>query len=184
MLDFLWMTETEAKEMVPASPKKGESLPMPGWFGRRFRNYRMLSESLSGNLPTRVSRHPEKGSTLALTVVEVSKDQVGLRLHGSLPIRYAGWDVQNRRVAEGDYDCEYEFAGRLSYDRGKKAFTRFDLVALGAVKQLGSFKYPRPEGGSLTIGVTFEIGNGTLAESLPPYGLKHGRVEDYFSHDD
>jgi hypothetical protein len=99
-----------------------------------------------------------------------------------LPIRYAGWDVQNRRVAAGDYDCGYEFLGHLAYDRGKESFTRFDVVALGTVKQLGPFKYPKPEGGALTIGVTFEIGNGTLAESIPPYSLRFAR--DYFAHDD
>lgn len=185
MIDFLWMTEAEVKALVPRSPQKGDSLAMPGWFARRLRGYRMLTESLSGSLPTRVlSRHPEKASSLALTVEEVSAGEVRLRLHGSLPIRYAGWDVQNRRVAEGDYDCEYEFAGHLTYDRGKELFTRFDLVALGAVKQLGSFKYPKPEGGTMTNGVTFELGNGTVLESIPPYSLKHGQSRDYYAHDD
>jgi hypothetical protein len=185
MLDFLWMTETEVKGLVPKSPRKGDTFAMPGWFARRLRNYRLLTESLSGSLPTRVlSRHPGKTSSLALTVEDVSESEVRLRLHGSLPIRYAGWDVQNRRVEAGDYDCEYELIGHLTYDRRKETFTRFDLVALGAVKQLGSFKYPKPEGGTLKIGVTAEIGNGTLAESIPPYGLKHGREEAYFSHGD
>jgi hypothetical protein len=185
MLDFLWMTEAEAKELVPRSPRKGDSFAMPGWFARRLRNYRLLTEAISGSLPTRVlSRHPEKAPSLALTVEEVSAREVRLRLHGSLPIRYAGWDIQNRRVAAGDYDCEYEFVGHVTYDRGKESFTRFDLVALGAVKQLGSFKYPQPEGGTLTNGLTFELGNGTLAESIPPYGLKHGRAEEYFSHEE
>ncbi len=187
LLDFLWMTEAEAKALVPASPRKGDSFAMPGWFARRLRkyNHRLLTETLSPSLPSRVlSRHPEKTSSLALTIDEVSAEAVRLRLHGSLPIRYAAWDIQNRRVAEGDYDSEYEFVGHLTYDRRKESFTRFDVVTLGAVTQLGSFKYPKPERGALTIGVTFELGDGTLPESIPPYGLKHGQSRDYFAHDD
>lgn len=185
MLDFLWMTEPEVKALVPRSPRKGDSFAMPGWFARRLRNYRILTESLSGSLPTRVlSRHPKKEPSLALTVEEVSAREVRLRLRGSLPIRYAGWDVQNRRVAQGDYDCDYEFVGHLSYDRRKEAFLRFDVVALGAVKQLGTFAYPKPKAGALTNGVTFEVGDGSLVESIPPYGLKTGRAKDYFAHDD
>src|SRR5207245_1026014 len=69
MLDFLWMTEAEAKALVPRSPRKGDSFAMPGWFARRLRNYRILTESLAGSLPVRVlTRHPEKTSSLALTV--------------------------------------------------------------------------------------------------------------------
>jgi hypothetical protein len=185
MLDFLWMTQEEVKALAPDSPRKGDSFPMPGWFARRLRGYRLLTESLSGSLPTRVlSRHPDREPTLALTVEEVTPGEVRLRLHGSLPIRYAGWDVSNRRVEAGDYDCEHELLGQLTYDRGKGSFTRFDVVSLGAVKQLGSFKYPKPEGGRLTIGVTFELGDGTAVESIPPYGLKHGNARDYYAHDD
>jgi hypothetical protein len=55
---------------------------------------------------------------------------------------------------------------------------------LGAVKQLGSIKYPKPEGATMTGGVTFESGNRTLAESIPPYSLRNGRSQDYFAHDD
>jgi hypothetical protein len=140
---------------------------------------------LSGNLPTRVLiRHPEKESSLALTVDEISAVEVRLRLHGSLPLRYHGWDLQNQRVPEGDYDCEYEFVGHLTCDRRTQTFTRFDLVALGPVKQLGSFKYPRPAGGMLINGLTFELGDGTVAESIPPYRLQTGRASDYFSHDE
>src|SRR5262249_36779100 len=114
LLDFLWMTEAEVKELVPRSPRKGDSFAMPSWFARRLRKYRLLTESLAGNVSLRVlDRHPEKTPSLALTVVEVSAREVRLRLHGSLPIRYAGWDVQNRRVAQGDCDCEYEFVGHL-----------------------------------------------------------------------
>src|SRR5262249_3259419 len=157
------------------SPRKGDAFAMPSWFARRLRNYRILTESLSGNLPTRVlSRHPEKTPSLVLTVEDVSAGGVRLRLSGAVPIRYPGWGVQDRPVEAGDYDCEYDFVGNLTYDRAKKSFTRFDLVALGAVKQLGNFKYPKPEGGALTNGVTFEIGDGSIVDSIPPYSLKHG----------
>lgn len=184
MLDYFWMTAEEVKALIPSSPKKGDSHAVPAWFVRRFRNYRLLSESLSGNLPTRVSRHPDRAADLKLTVDEVSTGEVRLRMQGSLPIRYAGWDVQNRRVADGDYDCDYEFLGFLTYDRTKDTFTRFDVVALGTVKQLGAFKYPRPEGGTLTIGVNFQLADGSNAESVPPYGLTAGRLKEYFAHDD
>jgi hypothetical protein len=42
-----------------------------------------------------------------------------------------------------------------------------DAVALGKVQQLGPFKYPTPAGGTLRIGVTFEIGDGSVVESIP-----------------
>jgi hypothetical protein len=187
MLDFLWLTGEEAKALVPPSSRKGDSLAMPPWFARRLRqyNHRLLTESLSPSLPSRVlRRHPEQEPSLALTVEEPSEREVRLRLHGSLPIRYHGWDINNRRVAEGDYDCTYDFLGHLTYDRRKEAFTRFDVVALGTVKQLGAFKYPKPKSGATTVGVTFELGDGTLAESIPPYGLRHGRANEYFSHED
>jgi len=185
MLDFFWMTEAEVKALVPPSPRKGDSFAMPNWFARRLRGYRMNTEALAGPLAGRVlSRHSEKTSTLTLSVEEVSAGEVHLGLHGSLPLRFAAWDVQNRRVPEGDYDCEFEFLGYLTYDRGKERFTRFDLVALGAVKRLGSFKRPKPEAGALTNGITFELSNGTVVESIPPYSLRNSQAQDYFSHEE
>jgi hypothetical protein len=185
LLDYLWLTGAEAKALVPGSLREGDSFALPGWFARRFQRYRMLTEPLSGSLPSRVlRRHPERESSLTLTVEAASAQEVRLRLHGSLPIRHTGWDLENRRVPAGDYDCDYEFLGYLTYDRGREAFTRFDLVALGTVRQLGAFRYPKPQAGTLMSGVRFELADGTAAERIPPYGLRTGRAEDDFSHDD
>jgi len=186
MLDYFWLTQEEAETLVPRSPRKGDTGAAPRWFARRVRQYRMLAEPLEGSglLGHKRVWHPNKAPGLTLTVAEVSAGEVCLRLHGSVPIRFVGWDYQNRRVAAGDYDCDYEFLGYLNYDLGKKAFTRFDLVAVGEIKQLGRFPYPRPKAGVLMSGLTFTLANGTPTESIPPYALFAGRSKDYYSHDD
>jgi hypothetical protein len=183
MLDYFWLTEEEVKALVPQSPKKGDTAELPPWFARRFCLYRMHTEPWAG-LGHRRERPPGKTPALALTVEEAAAGQVRLRLTGSVPLRFTGWDNSNRRVAEGDFDCTYEILGYLTYDVAKGAFTRFDVVALGAPKRLGSFKYPQPERGAMTIGVSFELANGSAMESIPPYALNTRGAKEYFSHEE
>lgn len=184
MLDYFWLTAEEVKSLIPKEPKKGDTAPMPVWFARRFGLYRMHTEPWGGLVSHRRERPPGKTPVLALTVEEASDKGVRLRLTGSVPLRYSGWDVNNRRVAEGDFECTYEFLGYLIYDVAKGTFTRFDVIALGSPKTLGSFKFPQPERGAMMIGLSFELANGSAMESIPPYALNTGKAKEYFFHDE
>jgi hypothetical protein len=102
-----------------------------------------------------------------LTVQEVTKDRIVMRLEGQARLKETG------RHEPSVY--EPALLGLLAYDRAGKAFTRFDLVALGTASGL-----PRDANGEITprkgpypLGIAFELVlRPTPAERLHPRGAR------------
>jgi hypothetical protein len=175
----MWITQVEARAMMPARAKPGLRVEVPRSLCERiFRFHLDPSRGLSEN--TNFAHVTAAAGKLRLTVTEVSKSEVRLRLDGyanlhnsrTYLLTYQSPGVkehtQNRRIPL-DYDPR--LLGDLAYDPAKKVFTRLDIVAIGDVRG-------RPNGENIVgerlgkanpLGIAFElVTNPQPADYLPP----------------
>jgi hypothetical protein len=113
-------------------------------------------------LPGAWSLEQIRNSTLTLTVTEVAP-LLQMRLQGAALL---ATDADPANAARG-YDARLD--GWLTYDTARKAFTRFDAVALGDYwggdYEGGRFKRP----GRTPLGISFELVAGASAvDRVPP----------------
>jgi hypothetical protein len=164
--DFMWIPEKEWRALVPAEPRQGEAASVPTSFALRLFRYHLdpcrgFSEG-SAFLTARTD-----AGRLTLTVEMVSEVKLRLRLGGSVKLEQPG--------REGPASYEPAVLGYLEYDRGKKVFTRFDLVALGTAKGLPTDAngVVTPRKGPYPLGIAFElVRDPAPAELLHPRGAR------------
>jgi hypothetical protein len=174
--DNVWVTEAEWKALLPASPKKGDRLPVPAALCRRlarfgFRGYNFIETGALG-WPADAVRQCD----LSVRVEEVSPETVSLRLEGPFHLKTDKLNGEDGRRAE----YQGRFSGVLRYDLGKKAFRRFDLVALGDYQ---GFKFWKDTSGAI-LGFAFELAKGDLAgDGAQPMALFRVKREEYLSED-
>lgn len=129
----LWLKEEEWKSLVPAEPKKGDKHKVATKLMKRITLYGLVPQTLwvvEENWKPDSVREGE----LTVTVEDVTKESVRLRLSGSVLLTGMGvlHEWPNRKFIknlENRYDARLE--GVIVYDRGKKKIVRFDLAALG-----------------------------------------------------
>lgn len=121
--DVMWVTEKEWKAMIPANPRKGETLVFPATLQNRIVTYYASPEMIGwNNRPYGEIR----ASGFTLTVEDASDAGFRLRLEGYAR-KGKPFDEKSVEPMGGDF----RFLGHLRFDARKKAFDRFDLVALG-----------------------------------------------------
>lgn len=164
--DFMWVPEREWQALVPAEPKKGASHPVPVSFALRlFRSHLDPARGFTEGANFTGSR--ADAGQLTLTVQEVTADKLLLVLKGNADLKQAGRDEP----------ATYHPAllGYLEYDRVKRTFTRFDMLALGTASGLpcdanGKVAFRK---GAYPVGIAFElVANPTPAEKLHPRGAR------------
>jgi hypothetical protein len=177
--DQIWLTEADWKSLVPAEATKGKRFDLPaGVAGRLIAHLTDWSEANGAHWEAAHIRARD----LALVVEDVSDATIRLRLEGTIrlaqdapkeEVRYAR---ALRPLHHDDPKAFARFDGRLlgylTYDRSKKEFTRFDVVALG--EYVGPLLNPyRNEDGQnyylikpCPLGVSFEIARPGLI--VPP----------------
>src|ERR1043166_7715619 len=104
---------------------------------------------------------------LTLTVQDVTAEKLVLKLDGDARLQQAGRDEPST--------YQPAIFGYLEYDRAKKRFTRFDMLALGTASGL-----PRDANGKIAfrkgaypVGIAFElVTTPTPAERLHPRGAR------------
>ena len=121
--DVLWVTEKEWKAMVPADPRKGESLVFPATLQHRILRYYAAPELVGWN---NTDYYQVRAFEFTLTVEEASPQGFRLRLEG---FARKGKEFNEKDIAPMGGD--FRFLGYLRFDAKKKAFDRFDVVALG-----------------------------------------------------
>jgi hypothetical protein len=136
--DQIWLSEADWKSLVPAEPKKGKQFAVPAKVAGRM--LARLTDWSEANGARWEAAHV-RTRDLTLAVEEVSATTIKLRLEG--PVRLAhdapkaavSYYKALRPLHHEDPKAFARFDGRmlgyLSYDRNKKVFTRFDVVALG-----------------------------------------------------
>jgi hypothetical protein len=136
--DQVWLSQTEWKTLVPPERKKGTRYSLPAAVASR-----MMARLTDWSEANGAHWQPEhvRSYDLTLTVEDVSATAIRVRLEGSVrlahdaPIESVRYHSALRPLHHPDpkafarYDGQ--MLGYLSYDLDKKAFTRFDVVALG-----------------------------------------------------
>jgi hypothetical protein len=136
--DQIWLSETDWKALVPGSPTKGQRSALPASVAGRM--IARLTDWSEANGARWESAHV-RSQNLTLAVEDVSSSTVRLRLEGSVRlahdapkegIRYhAALRPLHHEDPKAFARFEGQVLGHLTYDRDKKIFTRFDVVALG-----------------------------------------------------
>jgi hypothetical protein len=159
-----WIMEPEWQALVPSAAKKGEVRPVPPSLRDRLVRFHLADWYRYGKpwLPQEV-----RTSEMFTVVEDVSDRAIRLRLEGKVLIANAA------KVAEATRGHDGRFHGRLTFDRVKKSFSRFDLVEVGDAWWTDT---PNAAPGILgknlgrhTIGMAFELAPaGTGFARLPP----------------
>jgi hypothetical protein len=166
--DHLWLTEAEAKSLLPLQAKKGVVLPVPEPVADRIcRRYLVDLVRIGGNGGPRRPEHL-LSRELKLTVEEATVDNIRLRLDGTAVCLSFGdnFGVQGK---EGRKDA-FPLLGYVDYDVNKKAFTRFDIVA---VSETGHYDEITKK--LLPLGVAFVLTRGDKpADRIAPSSFAQG----------
>src|SRR5262245_2475187 len=79
--DHLWPAAEEGKALVPADPRKGASVPLPGRVAMRLLRFHLVDNTRGE--PPAWERHEVRSHTLKLTVIDVTAQAVTLTLEGA-----------------------------------------------------------------------------------------------------
>jgi len=129
----LWLTESECKSLIPENPEIGQSQEVPSKLVKRIALYGLVPQTLWV-----VEETWKPNSVLAeelkLTVTEVTRETVRMRVHGSVLLSGPGvlheWPEHKFiKNLENRYDAQFE--GVLVIDRLKRKIVRWDMAALG-----------------------------------------------------
>ena len=131
--DFVWLTQEEWRALVPANLKKGDKVPVPAAISQRLCRFHLVPRRLAGE-GAGWGRKAVRAVEITLTTTEITPSLVRLRLEGSAHIG-TDFDPAKATTPNGGLAMGYQadLAGWLEYDASRKAFTRFDVIALGDV---------------------------------------------------
>ena len=168
--DFMWIPEKEWQAFIPAEPRQGAQVPVPASFALRLFRYHLdPCRGFSEGAAFQGSK--ADAGKLTLTLEEVTAAKLSFKLAGVVTLQQPG--------REGTASYEPALLGNLEYDRGKKVFTRFDIVALGDYwggdYEGGRFKRP----GRTPLGIGFELVRGDNAIDLVPPLVHMDREQAY-----
>lgn len=193
--DSLWIASEEWNAMVPKDPKKGDRVAIPKAVTNRI--FSFYAHDFQGSICDGDRGEMDiRAGELTLTVEDVSPAAVTMRLTGISRVgdtfeQYAA-DPAFTYEHRGHPGADLRFLGYLAVDRAKKAFTRFDIVAVGdcwgpavAGIHTGQAREEKPTGGPrrYPLGVAFELVKGDRPQDrMNPNGaLKYsGREGDYW----
>ena len=166
----VWFTETEWKSLVPAEAKVGDRVSIPDGIQKRLIRYHLVNGTFG--LPGHWRLEDIRSANLTLTV-EKTAPTLQMQLKGDVRL------ANDADAAKAQRGYEAQLLGHLEYDPVKKAFTRFDIVALGQYwggdYEGGRFKRP----GRTPLGIAFELTRGTSAADLIPPLVHMDRKEAY-----
>lgn len=166
----VWLTEMEWKSLVPPDPKKGDTFPVADAIRLRLFRYHLLNGTFG--LPGAWSLEQVRTGVLTVTVEETAP-LLRMRLQGSAIM---STDADPTKALSG-YDAR--LSGFLTYDPQRKAFTRFDMVAIGDYwggdNEGGRFKRP----GRTPLGISFELVRGDNAIDRVPPLVHMDREQDH-----
>jgi hypothetical protein len=157
--DYMWVTEKEWKALIPAEPAPGMKVVIPESLQLRLLRYH-LNPRVGFTEGPCFARATLKDGSLHGKVEQVTNEELHLRIEGSAKLRLGD-----------DLSFTPTILGKLVFDRARKQFRQFDLVALGDVTghiQHGGGGF-RP--GAQPLGIAFElITKPRPTDFLPPGG--------------
>jgi len=169
--DHLWLTESEAKSLVPEQFAAKSPQPVAAPIVHRIcRRYLIDLVRVGGNGGP---RRPEEvlSGEMQVAVENIAGDEVRLRFAGST--RLATHDVGSGSQKNEAKIDDFQLLGYATYDRNKKQFTSFNLIAYSETGH-----YDEIHGKVLPLGVAFELSPAkTAADLAPPSSFS----DSYFS---
>lgn len=173
--DHMWITEAEWRSLVPADAAQGDKFALAPAVAERLVRFHLVDNTRGE--PPMWTRDEIRKNDLSLTVTEATPQHLRLALDGAVLLATAA------DPAKADRGFDLRLRGYLSYDKTKKAFDRFDILAVGDHWGNGAnTREPRP--GRMPLGVLFELAKGDSSfERVPPQAarewnyLKTGRNE-------
>jgi len=174
--EYMWLTREEWQSLVPAKPVKGEKLPVASAIGERMARFHLSPARALTSEDGIASKTAIKKAVLTIVVDDVSTDRIRLGLQGLI---HWGSDYDAAKATSPNGPLGFGFAtpihGILEYDRTKRAFVRFDIVAPGDVWGRWGDANGKSQGierpGRSPIGFAFELATGdSPTDRLPPAG--------------
>jgi hypothetical protein len=175
MPDIMWLKQEEWQALVPENPKRGDEIAVPQALRVRLFCYHLINGTFG--LPDVWWPGQLVSGNLTLTVEDVSP-VLRLRLRGAALL------ATDHDPAKARCGYDAKVTGVLEYDPGKKAFTRFDIVAMG--DWWGGEPHPDREPqfvrpGRTPFGVAFELARGDRAgDFMPPKGQPARNVAQWY----
>jgi hypothetical protein len=174
--EYMWLTRDEWQLLVPADPVKGQKLPVDSAIAQRMARFHLTPQRATTSEGGVVSARLVKTARIELVVEDVSTEEIGMRLEGFV---HSGSDFETSKATSPNGPLAKGFEtplyGRLVYDRTKRVFTRFDIVAPGHVwgrwgDANGKSMYVERPGRS-PFGFAFELATGeSPSDRIPPGG--------------
>ncbi len=174
--EYMWLTREEWQTLVPASPVKGEKLPVASAISERMARFHLSPARALTSEDRIVSKAAIKKADLAVVVEDVSAARIRLSLEGLV---HWGSDYDAAKATSPNGPLAFGFStpihGILEYDRTKKAFVRFDIVAPGEVWGRWGDANGQSQGieraGRTPFGFAFELAKGdSPSDRIPPAG--------------
>jgi hypothetical protein len=172
-LDHVWITEAEWQAMIPDNPRVSDLLQVPASVSQRLATFHLMDKALGCG----VFFWEKATADLRLRVAAVDTATIRMELEGSARIGKTG-------------DYPVKLLGRLTVDRRRREFTRFDLIALG--KDDGDMRSPEqrlqrfnlwyridPQS-KVVMAIAFElIDPAQPLNRVPPYALMYDSERTY-----
>jgi hypothetical protein len=177
-IEYMWLTVREWQALVPAFPVKGQKLSVSQVISERITRFHLSPQRALTSENGIVPKSALKKAALTLIVDEVSDSRIRLALEGFI---HWGSDYDAGKATTPNGPLPFGYAapihGVLEYDRGKKAFVRFDVVAPGDVwgrwGDANGNSLIVERSGRTPIGFAFELAGGNSPTNrIPPAG--HG----------
>ena len=174
--EYMWLTKDEWQSLVPAKPVKGEKLPVASAISERMARFHLSPARALTSEDGIAPKTAIKKAVLTIVVDDVSTDRIRLSLQGLI---HWGSDYDAAKATSPNGPLGFGFAtpihGILEYDRTKRAFVRFDIVAPGDVWGRWGDANGKSQGverpGRTPVGFAFELSKGeSLTDRLPPAG--------------
>ena len=169
--DHMWLSEAEWKSLMPADPKGDDKFAVPAGIADRLVRRHLNPRSVYDGHSDGLDPGSVRSADLNLTVEAVSADRVRLRLDGHAELgKLPPPAVLAGKVASlNQWGYEPKLLGFLEYDPQKRAFTRFEVVALGYQFGRVGLTNGAARRGCQPLGITFElVGGDRPADRVPP----------------
>jgi hypothetical protein len=161
--DFFWLTEDEWRALIPEDPVVDQTVPVPEAIVRRICRWHLIPRRLYAEGGEWSDQAIGKAE-MTLRVTAVTDDVVRMQCAGEAHLGTT-FVAEGATTPNGPLLTGYapRFFGEITYDRGRRAITRFDLLALGDVwGRLGdhngkSWLLERP--GRHPLGFSFQLAN-------------------------
>lgn len=161
-VDYAWFRAGELEGLLPARVKKKAKKAWPKSLVERVARVHLL-DYVRGQTTPHKKDHVHAAS-LVTEVAKVKKRSVELRFSGEMRISSGAWT--DRPDGSATRGVKVKLMGEAVYDRRRKCYTRFELVAIGTRWGRTQFNFRQDDLAPSPIGWVFTL--APKGERVPP----------------